>query len=148
MADRDDYALRSVKVAEVEAPALPYQPPRPKGAHRVALVGAGGISFAHLDAYRTMGWDVAAICSRDLTKAEGRRNEFFPEALATTDYAALLARDDIDVIDLTPHPEERAPLIEQALLASKHVLSQKPFVTDLDQGLDLCRLAEERGVRL
>ena len=148
MADRDDYALRSVKVAEVEAPALPYQPPRPKGPHRIALVGAGGISFAHLDAYRAMGWDVAAICSRDLSKAEGRRDEFFPDALATTDYASLLARDDIDVVDLTPHPEERAPLIEQALLASKHVLSQKPFVTDLDLGLDLCRLAEERGVRL
>jgi predicted dehydrogenase len=146
--DRDDYALRSAPAKEVAAPDLPYRPPRPRRPHRIALVGAGGISFAHLDAYRAMGWDVAAICSRDLKKAEGRRDEFFPGALATTDYASLLARDDIDVIDLTPHPEERAPLIEQALLASKHVLSQKPFVTDLDLGLKLCRLAEERGVRL
>ena len=123
MADRDDYALRSGAAAEVEAPALPYRPPQPRQPHRIALVGAGGISFAHLDAYRRMGWDVAAICSRDPAKAEARRDEFYPGALATSDHAALLARADIDVVDLTPHPEERVPLIEQALRAGKHVLS-------------------------
>jgi predicted dehydrogenase len=148
MADRDDYALRSGRAGEVEAPVLPYRPLQPRQPHRIALVGAGGISFAHLDAYRRMGWDVAAICSRDLARAEARRDEFYPQALATADYAALLARDDIDVVDLTPHPEARVPLVDQALRAGKHVLSQKPFVTDLDEGLRLCRLAEDRGLRL
>ena len=41
MADRDDYALRSATVADVEAPTLPYQPPRPKKAHRIAPLGIG-----------------------------------------------------------------------------------------------------------
>jgi predicted dehydrogenase len=148
MPDRDDYALRSGPIPEIEAPALPYRPPRPRRPHRIALVGAGGLSFAHLDAYRGMGWDVVAICSRDLAKARARRDEFFPRAEATADYAALLARDDIEVVDLTPHPEARISLVEQALRAGKHVLSQKPFVTDLDEGLRLCALAEARGLRL
>ncbi len=148
MADRDDYALVSKKAAEVAAPDLPYQPPRPKGRHRIALIGAGGISFAHLDAYRKHGFEVAAILSRDIEKARGRAEEFFPDALVTTDFAALLAREDITVFDLTPHPEDRVPLIEVALEAGKHVLSQKPFVTDLDTGERLCALAEARGMKL
>lgn len=148
MADRDDYALTSAEALEVKAPDLPYLPPVPKRRHPIALVGAGGISFAHLDAYRAHGFDVVAILSRDAAKARARAEEFFPEAAVMTDYAALLRRDDIEVVDLTPHPEERYPLVEQALRAGKHVLSQKPFVTDLDAGERLCDLADAQGVRL
>lgn len=148
MADRDDYALVSAAAAEVAAPDLPYRPPHPARPHRIALIGAGGISFAHLDAYRAHGFDVAAIMSRDRSKAAARAAEFFPQALVTTDYSKVLARPDIDVVDLTPHPEERVVLIEAALRAGKHVLSQKPFVTDLDTGERLCALAEAQGLRL
>lgn len=148
MADRDDYALVSKDAAEVPAPLLSYRPPQPKGRHRIALVGAGGISFAHLDAYRSQGLDVAAILSRDRDKAAARAAEFFPQAEVLTDYPALLSRPDIDVIDLTPRPEERAPLVEAALKAGKHVLSQKPFVTDLDLGERLVALARAQGVKL
>jgi predicted dehydrogenase len=145
---RDDYALASAGAAEVPAPDLDYRPPRPTRRHPIALVGAGGISFAHLDAYRTHGFHVAAILSRDAGKARARRDEFFPEAEVMTDYAALLLRPDIAVVDLTPHPDERVPLIEQALRAGKHVLSQKPFVNDLDTGERLCALADVHGVQL
>lgn len=50
MADRDDYALVSATVATVAARDLPYRPPVPARPHRIALIGAGGISFADLDA--------------------------------------------------------------------------------------------------
>lgn len=148
MGDRDEYTLTAAKVAEVAAPTLPYLPPRPAQRHRIALVGAGGISFAHLDAYRAHGFDVAAILSRDRSRAQARAEEFFPSADVMTDYDALLARPDIDLVDLTPHPTERLPLIEQALRAGKHVLSQKPFVTDLDEGVRLCALADAQGLQL
>ena len=100
---------------------------------RIALVGAGGISAAHLAAYRDYGFDVAVVCSRTLQRAVARRDEFFPDAEATDDVARTLGRDDIEVVDLTPHPGERLALIEAALGAGKHVLSQKPFVLDLDE---------------
>jgi predicted dehydrogenase len=147
--DLDAYALKTRAAAEVAAPDLPYRPPVPeKYRPRIALVGAGGISAAHLDAYRAMGLDVAVIASRTLAKAEARRNEFFPAAEATDDVQRTLTRDDIEVVDLTPHPAERLPLIETALRAGKHVLSQKPFVLDLDAGERLVELAEEKGVVL
>ena len=147
--DLDAYSLKSTAAAEVAAPELPYRPPMPqKYRPRIALVGAGGISAAHLDAYRTAGFDVAVICSRTLSRAEARRDEYFPNAEATDDVSRTMRRDDVAVVDLTPHPAERLPLIELALRNSKHVLSQKPFVLDLDVGARLCDLADERGVVL
>ena len=149
MADRDDYALKSAPARHTRAPDLPYRPPMPRTYRpKIALVGAGGISFAHLDAYRAAGFDVAVICSRDLGKARARAAEFYPEAEAATDYAGVLSRQDIEVIDLTPHAEERVPLMLAALSAGKHVLSQKPFVTDIATGERLADLAETKGVKL
>ena len=145
----ESYALVSAKANSIAAPILDYQPPQPRTyAPRIALIGAGGISFAHLVAYRKAGFDVAAICGRTLEKAEARRNEFFPQADVTADFDALLNRGDIGVFDITTHPAERLPLMEKALNAGKHVLSQKPFVLDLDTGLRLADLADTKGVKL
>src|SRR6185312_4698517 len=117
------YSLKAAAVAEVLAPELPYRPPMPQTYRpRIALIGAGGISAAHLAAYRKAGFDVAVICNRTLAKAEMRRDEFFPRAEATDDIARTLARDDIEVLDLTPHPAERRAMIEAGLRAGKHVL--------------------------
>lgn len=144
--DLDAYSLKSAAAAEVAAPELPYRPPLPQRYKpRIALVGAGGISAAHLDAYRSAGFDVAVICSRTRANAGKRRDAYFPAAEATDDIQSTLARDDIQVVDLTPHPPERLPLIETALRAGKHVLSQKPFVLDLDAGARLADLADEKG---
>src|SRR5205823_4849008 len=60
----------------------------------------------------------------------------------------LLKRNDIEVVDIATHPAQRAKLIPAALDARKHVLSQKPFVLDLDLGEKLCDLAEKRNVKL
>jgi glutamyl-tRNA reductase len=111
-----DYALVGKSLPEVAAPELPYKPPMPKSYRpKIALVGAGGISFAHLDAYRRAGFDVAAIMSRTLARAETRRREFYPDAIATDDFQSLLKRDDIEVFDISPHPVDRVPLVEAAL---------------------------------
>jgi len=148
MSERDDYALVSKAAAEIAAPELDYRPPRPNQRHGIALVGAGGISFAHLDAYRAHGFNVVAIHSKNRDHAVQRRDEFFPDADVVDDYHTLLQRDDVDVVDLTPHPPARVALMEQAIAAGKHVLSQKPFVEDLDIGERLADAAEARGVKL
>ncbi|WP_136660491.1 Gfo/Idh/MocA family oxidoreductase [Nitratireductor sp. XY-223] len=149
MTDTDTYALTAAKAEQVAAPELAYRPPRPSDYRpRIALVGAGGISASHLDAYRTAGFDVAIICSRTLAHAVARRDEFFPEAIASDSYDDVLTDPAIEVVDITPHPAERVALVESALAAGKNVLSQKPFVLDLDTGERLVRLAGENGVRL
>ncbi|MBN8998538.1 MAG: Gfo/Idh/MocA family oxidoreductase, partial [Rhizobiales bacterium] len=147
--DPDAYALATRPAAAWNAPELPYRPSVPR-AHRpgIGLIGAGGIAFAHLDAYRRAGYRVLAIGDRHIERAQARRDAFFPDADATDDIGALLARDDIEIIDITIHPEGRAALIEAAIDAGKHVLSQKPFVLDLDLGDRLVARADAAGVRL
>ncbi|MCR9235763.1 MAG: Gfo/Idh/MocA family oxidoreductase [Alphaproteobacteria bacterium] len=147
--DADTYALRTYDLPIIDAPTLNYTPPMPQSYRpRIALIGAGGIASAHLDAYRKAGFDIAAICNRTLTKAEALRAEFFPNAVATDNYDDLLNDTSIAVFDITPHPDVRFGMIEKALAAGKHVLSQKPFVTDLDAGETMIKLARENGVRL
>jgi predicted dehydrogenase len=150
MRDEPNYSLQPRETNQrIESPDLPYRPPMPlRYRPRIGLVGCGGIAATHLAAYRKAGFHVAALCSRSAETAAARQKEYFPDAEIFTDFEAILRRDDIEVLDLVPHPEHRASLIERAIAAGKHVLSQKPFVVDLDLGRRLCDLADERGVRL
>lgn len=144
------YGLSSTAAdASVAAPALRYLPPRPRHYRpKIALIGCGGISEYHLRAYVAMGLEVTALCDRNPARAEKRRAEFYPAAQVFTDYRAVLAIADIEIVDIALHPAERVAVIEAALLARKHVLSQKPFVLDLAVGERLVALAESQGVAL
>lgn len=140
---------RQKRAKQVKAPDLPYEPQDPKRYHpKIGLIGCGGISEFHVRAYKRAGYHVAALCDRHADRAEERRREFFPSAQIHTDYRDLLRRDDIEVVDITTHPRERVAQIEHALIAGKHVLSQKPFVLDLSKGERLADLADRKGVKL
>lgn len=146
---KSDYALKSKGAKTVAAPKLPYRPPDPrKYRPNIGLIGCGGISQAHLDAYKKAGYKVVALCDTNLERARARRDAFYPAAHITTDPKELFRREDIEVLDITPHPKDRIPLVRAALQAGKHVLSQKPFVLDLDTGLRLCDLADRQGLKL
>ena len=107
----------------------------------IGLIGCGGISESHLGAYKRLGLPVRALCNRTLSKAHERAAEFFPEAHVCSDHRELLALPEVKVVDITTHPPERIDLIADALRAGKHVLSQKPFVLDLQEGERLGVLA-------
>ncbi len=146
----DDYGLSKIAATkQIAAPDLPYKPPEPK-AYRpaIGLIGCGGISAQHLNGYRHAGYRITALCDRNEDKAIARRNEFYPAAKVFTDYRDLLALKEIEVVDVTTHPADRVEIIEAALLAGKHVLSQKPFVTDLAVGRRLVALAETQDRKL
>lgn len=150
MSDQDDAReLKAAEVARVEAPVLDYRPPVPKGpVPPIGLIGCGGIARNHLEAYREKGYPVSVLCDIDLEAARALRDEFFPQADVTADASEVLDRPEISVVDLATHPDHRLALMEQALKAGKHVLSQKPFVTDLAEGRRLVELAEEKGLKL
>ncbi len=128
---------------------LPYRPHSPRNySPNIGLIGCGGITHYHLRAYLAAGFKVTAVCDLDLAKAVLRQREFYPAAVAYDDYKKLLADDSIEVVDITTHPPERPPIIEAALRAGKHVLSQKPFVLDLDKGERLIELAHKKNLQL
>ncbi len=112
------------------------------------MIGCGGITIYHLKAYRAAGYDVVALCNPTVEKAEARRREFYPGAAVYADYRDVLRRDDVEVVDVATHPAERVGILKDCIAAGKHVLSQKPFVTDLDVGERLVEAAERKGVRL
>ncbi len=133
----------------IEAPELPYLPQDPKKYRpHIGLIACGGITKDHLTAYRAAGYRVVALCDREPARARKRKTEFFPDAKVYRDYHDLLKRDDIEVVDIAAHPAARAPIIEDALEAGKHVLSQKPFVLDLDLGQRLVDLADRKSLKL
>lgn len=146
----DDYSLsKTTPDRKIAAPDLPYQPRDPKSYRpKIGMIACGGITETHLKAYKQAGYDVVALCDLIEARAKKRQSQFYPKAYVTTDYRQVLERDDIEVVDIATHPPEREPLIEAALRAKKHVLSQKPFVLDLDTGERLVRLADEQGVKL
>ena len=82
MSEDDDYGLSPTKeVVRIDPPPVDYKPPRPRSYHpKIGLVGTGGISEFHLKNYLACGFEVAALASRTRSKAEAKRDEFFPGA--------------------------------------------------------------------
>ena len=149
--EEEDREVRSKEDPQksFEAPDLQYLPPTPKSYQpKIGLVGCGGIAPYHLRAYRDRGWEVTALADINLQRAQELRDKFFPDAKVYTDYQDILKRDDVEVMDIATHPEIRVAMVEAALNARKHVLSQKPFVMHLDDGERLCALAAKQDVKL
>jgi len=146
-ATNTNYALQSKSSGTaLKLPDLDYRPARTDHYQpKIGLIGCGGISAEHLKAYRNAGFEVVAFADQQPEKATQRRDEFYPDAKVYPDSASLLSQADIDIVDITTHPQDREGLIEDALRADKHVLSQKPFVTDLEVGRRLCQLADEKN---
>jgi len=141
--------LASSVAGQSAAPELPYLPRDPKHYRpNIGLVACGEITKDHLTAYRAAGYRVVALCDPLAHRARRRKTEFYPGAKVYRDYRDLLKRSDVEVVDLAAHPVDRAPMIEDALSAGKHVLSQKPFVLDLDFGHRMVDLADRQGVKL
>jgi len=72
----DDLTCESAQVMEeIDAPELPYEPDAPKTYRSpIGLIGCGGITPHHLDAYRTAGYEVVALCDIDEEKVEERQD--------------------------------------------------------------------------
>ncbi|MDQ2730027.1 MAG: Gfo/Idh/MocA family oxidoreductase [Armatimonadota bacterium] len=147
---QDEYGLsKPTPTRKMAVPDLPYKPKDPQHYHPpIGLIGCGGITEQHLRAYRGAGYNVVALCDKVEERAQKRKADFYPDAEVYTDFGALLRRPDIEVVDIATHPAERGPIIHAALEAGKHVLSQKPFVTNLGFGLELADLADRKGLKL
>src|ERR1700755_924997 len=71
-------------------------------------------------------------------------------AAATTDWRELIARDDIDVIDICTPGDTHAEIALAALAVGKHVLCEKPLANSVAEAREMAAAATAapaRGVR-
>ncbi len=143
-----DYGLGERKtIGSMEPPRLPYLPQNPVSYKpEIGLIGCGGISVQHLTAYREAGYRITALCDIDKSRVEKMRDEFYPEAKVYTSPEDVISLDNIEVLDIATHPDVRYGIMEKGVKAGKHILSQKPFVTDLALGRQLTEKAAKKGV--
>lgn len=90
---------------------------------------------------------VTALASRSPERGRAMVEQNDIGALET-DYEALIARDDVDVIYNALPPNRHEDLTILALRAGKPVLCEKPFAMNADQAARMVAVSEETGVFL
>ena len=84
-----------------------------------------------------------------LTAVSSRQQEqvqvIAPDAAVVAQAHDLIKRSDIDLVVITAPNDQHFPLAREALMAGKHVLLEKPSVTQLVQMDQLIELAEARN---
>jgi predicted dehydrogenase len=130
--------------------APPHRPSFPSGYRPgIGIVGCGGIvQLAHLPAYTKYELDVVGVFDRAHEATNGVRDRFPIVGHVFESLDELLARPEIDIVDIATPTAVRAELVLRALEAGKHVLSQKPFALDVAMARRLIEEAERRAVLL
>jgi predicted dehydrogenase len=115
---------------------------------RVALAGAGMISWFHLAAWRAQGERVrvVAVCDPDAVRARERAQEFFIPNVYT-DGDAMLAAEAIDALDVASPRQMHAWWVDAAAARGIDVLCQKPMTPTLGESRALAGRTEGK-VRL
>ena len=122
----------------------------------VAMIGYAFMGKAHSNAWRNVAsyFDVPAFERRVLV---GRDPEGVAEAAAkygwaesATDWRAVIARDDIQIVDICAPGFMHAEIAIAALAAGKHVLVEKPLANTLAEAEAMAaaaRAARDNGVQ-
>ncbi len=128
-----------------EATGMPADPPFDGPPVRIALVGAGiFVRDAHLPSLLRLPerFQIVAIYSRQEATAAALAQQIPYPVELYTDLAALLARDDIEAVDVALPIPVMPGVVARCLAAGKHVISEKPIAPDVAQGQAL--LAQRR----
>jgi len=116
-----------------------------KSGIKVAVAGAGMVTRHHLRAWGKLPQvEVTAICARHLENARSRAAEFNIPA-AYDDVAAMLDREEPDVLDIATPPEVHRIQVMMAADRGIDILCQKPMTPDLAESE---RLVSEVGGRV
>jgi predicted dehydrogenase len=115
---------------------------------RVGVLGAGRwAERAHLPGWtRDPRAEVVAVCDvdRGLAEAAGKQ---FGAAMVSDDYREVVARDDIDVVDVCTPSHTHFELSMAALEAGKHVLCEKPVAFDFRDTIRAAELAKTKSLK-
>lgn len=121
----------------------------------VALVGYGGIGRVHALAYRALPYHygfpadtfhLLAVATTSVQTAVQAAREIGCEVY-TADYRELLAREDVDVVDICVPNHKHEELIVAAARAGKHIYCEKPLAMNVAEGQRIVEAVEVAGVK-
>ncbi|MGW7428492.1 Gfo/Idh/MocA family protein [Streptomyces sp. NPDC054861] len=120
----------------------------------VGMVGYAFMGAAHSQGWRTAGraFDLplrpvlAAVAGRDAAavRAAADRHGW---AAAETDWRALVARDDVQLVDVCTPGDSHAEIAVAALEAGKHVLCEKPLANSVAEAEAMVAAADAAATR-
>jgi myo-inositol 2-dehydrogenase/D-chiro-inositol 1-dehydrogenase len=121
----------------------------------VALIGYAFMGKAHSNAYRQVGPffkprltpRLKVICGRTRAKVEDAARDYGWEE-AATDWEEVVARKDIDIVDVSTPGDMHAPIAIAAAKAGKAVLCEKPLAPTLAEGRQVLREIGDTGEAL
>jgi len=112
---------------------------------KVGIVGLGRWAKVLARAAAKSGdLTIVAAYSRTEEKRQAFEREFGVPALPSLE--AMLARDDIAGVILTVPNEQHLPLAVAAAAAGKHVYTEKPIASTLEEGLEMADLQHRHGI--
>jgi predicted dehydrogenase len=121
------------------------------------MVGYAFMGAAHSQAWRTVNRvfdlplrsSMVAIAGRNTAKVAAAATRL-GWAESVTDWREVIARDDIDLIDICTPGDSHCEIAVAALRAGKHVLCEKPLANSVEEArsmVEAASLARMRGVR-
>lgn len=113
----------------------------------VGMIGVGNISGIYLKNFAETFKNVRLVAVCDLIReraAKAQEKYNIPKLYDTME--ELLADPEIDIVLNLTRPYQHYEVSRAALLAGKHVYSEKPLGADFEEGTALVKLAEEKGL--
>lgn len=119
----------------------------------VGIIGCGFMGRTHANAYCRVGnfFDLEykpvlkAICARNAKKAKAFASQWGFESVET-DWKKLVARDDIDLIDICTPNNLHAEMAIAAAQAGKMVICEKPLAMNVAEGKAMVEAIEKADV--
>ena len=119
----------------------------------VAIIGCGFMGRTHSNAYRKIGnffdipYEIAmkTICDFNEEKAKAHAAQWGFESVET-DWHNLLAREDIDIVDICLPNNMHAQAAMALAKAGKMVICEKPLAMNGAEGLKMVKAIEKAGV--
>ncbi len=114
---------------------------------KVGVIGSGVIADLCVDALKKIpAFTLQNIYSRSLKKAQKKQAEWgFNQS---TDHMSSFLTSDIDIIYIATPNSLHAGQVKDCLYAQKHVICEKPMVTNLQDFNKLYQLADEKNLFL
>lgn len=115
---------------------------------RVAVIGCGSVSGVYLPHLtRSTYAKVVSLCDIKPERAKARSEQFgIPDFYPHIDN--MMAGVEFDLMVNLTNMQEHGRLNRIALLAGKHVWSEKPLANSYEEGLDLLKLAVNKQLRI